>query len=426
MKKNKTISWILALLPIVGIYSIMGVNISNMILILLVLYGIYRTVQHQGILKIGKIDKILVVFWIYTLVVSLINIFFSKNFELTDILTKYIHLLCFIFIIALLRNNLLNEDWDSSPFILVALVSSVFLIIQFIFYNFNGIEIYGVLEMYRTNITNDITRPSSFFVEPAHFCRYCVLPLFLILFEENLKNRMFKAVLISVAIILSQSSIGYISLALIWVLWLINTLHAKKISYNKVLKSLLLIVPALLICIKMSSKFKLFNFVLEHISGLNMKEITSGNVRIFRGFWIWKEEPFLNKLFGVGFANVKTFLINNRIRTIFDGMIECGNEYMSAISYILVINGIIGLAIFLYALWYLFLKGGNNKKILILLFIVLMLSNEEFQSVDFINIWLYLLLEISYKRVENRKVAEVEKENRNDIKGINKKNILWS
>ena len=126
------------------------------------------------------------------------------------------------------------------------------------------------------------------------------------------------------------------------------------------------------------------------------------------------------------FANVKTFLINNRIRTIFDGMIECGNEYMSAISYILVINGVIGLAIFLYALWYLFLKGGNNKKILILLFIVLMLSNEEFQSVDFINIWLYLLLEISYKRVENRKVAEVEKENRNDIKGINKKNILWS
>ena len=264
--------------------------------------------------------------------------------------------------------------------------------------------------MYRTNITNDITRPSSFFVEPAHFCRYCVLPLFLILFEDNSKNRMFKAIFISIAIILSKSSIGYISLALIWVLWLINVLHDKKISYNKVLKSLSLIVPAIIICIKMSSKFELFNFVLEHISGLDMKEITSGNVRIFRGFWIWKEEPFLNKLFGVGFANVRTFLINNEIRTIFDGMLECGNEYMSAISYILVMNGIIGLVIFLYALWYLFLRADNKKKILILLFTVLMLSNEEFQSVDFINIWLYLLLETSYKGVENRKIAEFEKD----------------
>ena len=410
MKNNKTISWILALLPIVGIYSIRGVNISNTILILLTLYGIYSTVQHQGILKIGKIDKILVIFWIYTVVVSLINIFFSKNFELTDILIKYTHLLCFIFIIALFRNNFLNNDWDSSPFILVALISSGFLILQFIFFNFTGIEIYGVLEMYRTNITNDITRPSSFFVEPAHFCRYCVLPLFLILFEDNSKNRMFKAIFISIAIILSKSSIGYISLALIWVLWLINVLHDKKISYNKVLKSLSLIVPAIIICIKMSSKFELFNFVLEHISGLDMKEITSGNVRIFRGFWIWKEEPFLNKLFGVGFANVRTFLINNEIRTIFDGMLECGNEYMSAISYILVMNGIIGLVIFLYALWYLFLRADNKKKILILLFTVLMLSNEEFQSVDFINIWLYLLLETSYKGVENRKIAEFEKD----------------
>lgn len=92
-------------------------------------------------------------------------------------------------------------------------------------------------------------------------------------------------------------------------------------------------------------------------------------------------------------ANVNNYLIKNGIRTVFDGQLELGCEYMSAVSYVLVMNGIVGLSIFFSALFCLFHKSENTEKVLIFVFVLLMLSNEEFQSVDFMNIWIYLLVE---------------------------------
>lgn len=390
---SKLKSWILALLPIIGIYSLAGANISNIWLILIVIYGIYRSAKKNGRIYLGKIDKTLLLFWAYTIFVSIINCLFSGNVDLRDITVKYVHVTCFILIIAVFRTITFDKNIDTEPFIKVALVSSCFLIVQFILYNFLGIKLYGVSEAFRTNITEDITRPSSFFVEPAHFCRYIMLPLFILLFRSSSPKKMNKALLISVAVVLSKSSIGYIGLSAIWLAWIFIEVSKRRMSHNRFAKSLILITLAIAVCIWVDSRFDILSFAIEHISELNMKQISSGNLRVFRGFWIWREEDLLHQIFGVGMANVNNYLIKNGIRTIFDGQLELGCEYMSAVSYVLVMNGIVGLSIFFSALFCLFHKSENTEKVLIFVFVLLMLSNEEFQSVDFMNIWIYLLVE---------------------------------
>ena len=59
-KKIDKMSLILALLPIVGIYSIASINISNFTLILLVLYGFYRCIFVKKRLRCTSIDKTLI------------------------------------------------------------------------------------------------------------------------------------------------------------------------------------------------------------------------------------------------------------------------------------------------------------------------------------------------------------------------------
>lgn len=403
---SKVKSWILALLPIIGIYSLAGANISNIWLILIVIYGIYRSTKNNGRIYLGKIDKILLLFWVYTIFISIINCLFLDTVDLRDIIVKYVHIACFILIIAVFRTIIFGKNIDTEPFVKVALVSSVFLIVQFILYNFLGIKLYGVSEAFRTNITEDITRPSSFFVEPAHFCRYGMLPLFIVLFQSSSPKKMSKALLISIAVVLSKSSIGYIGLSAIWLLWIFTELSKGKMPHISFAKYLILISSVVMVCIWANSKLDIFSFVIEHISELNMKQISSGNLRVFRGFWIWREEDLLHQIFGVGMANVNNYLIKNGIRTIFDGQLELGCEYMSAVSYVLVMNGIVGLSIFFAALFFLFLKSKNTDKVLIFVFVLLMLSNEEFQSVDFMNMWIYLLVEYTSrgKQKETQKI----------------------
>lgn len=404
---SKVKSWILALLPIIGIYSLAGANISNIWLILIVIYGIYRSTKNNGRIYLGKIDKILLLFWVYTIFISIINCLFSDTVDLRDIIVKYVHVACFILIIAVFRTIIFGKNIDTEPFVKVALVSSVFLIVQFILYNFLGIKLYGVSEAFRTNITEDITRPSSFFVEPAHFCRYGMLPLFIVLFQSSSPKKMSKALLISIAVVLSKSSIGYIGLSAIWLLWIFTELSKGKMPHISFAKYLILISSVVMVCIWANSKLDIFSFVIEHISELNMKQISSGNLRVFRGFWIWREEDLLHQIFGVGMANVNNYLIKNGIRTIFDGQLELGCEYMSAVSYVLVMNGIVGLSIFFAALFCLFLKSKNTDKVLIFVFVLLMLSNEEFQSVDFMNIWIYLLVEYTSRGKQKEIPKEV-------------------
>lgn len=397
MGKTDKNSIILAILPIVGIYSIAGVNIGNIILILLVAYGLYRTIKTNGRIKLKKIDKILLLFFMYTICNSLVNLGGARSINWGDMITKYIHILCFILIITVFRNKIFSTELYADSFINIALISSCFLIIQFFLYKVAGISLYGVLEPYRTNITNDISRPCSFFVEPAHFCRYCTLPLFLILFKDLSKNNIIKAVVITIAVVISQSSIGYISTAAIWGAWLIRNVKNGRIKKSSIFKNCGLITLAVTIGLVLSTKYGLFDFVSNHVSGLNMREITSGNVRVFRGFFVWAQEGLFEKMFGVGFANVKNYMIKNSIITIFDGQMELGNEYMSSISYILVMNGIIGLMIFLFALIHLYKKSDSNR-VLVFLFVLLMVSNEEFMTIDFMNIWLYLILTANFQK----------------------------
>lgn len=402
MSKKNTMSWMMALLPIISIYSIFGMNLGNIFLIGLSLYGLYRTLTTSGKIALYGADKILAFFLFYTVIISLANLALAGTLELGDVITKYVHIFCFMMIVVFFRTKILKKELSPKPFITVALIASVFLIVQFLAYNLSGLKLYGVLEAYRTDITNDISRPSSFFVEPAHFSRFCTMPLFFVLYKDDSEKKMLKASIISIAMIMSQSSIGYILMAIAWATWVVSVLKNRHINVRSVVEYFVIFVIAIGIAISVGSRYGLFDFVFEHMSGLNMREVSSGNVRVFRGFWVWAKGNVIARIFGVGFANIRNYLIQNNIVTIFDGEMPIGCDYMSAISYILVMNGIIGLAVYFSALASIFKRSESQEKILVILFVLLMLSNEEFMTLDFMNIWLFLLLAIDYrKRMKN-------------------------
>lgn len=400
VKKIKhIISCLLVLAPIIGIYNLnigsLSLDIGNIILIMTVIIGIF--ILCNGSVWLDNSEKIYCFFILYTLITSFVRVVCSKTNEYQELIIKYSHIFCFCMIVLFLKDKLVDINEMLNYSIIIAVVSSLFVFLQFGMYKTTGIKIFGLPEIYRTVVTNNIERPCAFFVEPAHFCKYCGLPLFATLFVRNEKKYLYCSFIITAAMILTLSSIGYVVVFFLWGSKIITVI--KKYKNPKLFIRFILIgIPVVCIIAKILFDAGYLTKIINHLSETDGNSITSGNVRVLRGFEIWKQENLSHKLFGVGFANVKNYLIVNDIRTIFDGVLKTGNEYMSAIAYILVMNGIVGFVIFIVFYLFMLFESRNNFKILVVLLLILMISNEEFMSIDFLNMIIVILMSIKYKK----------------------------
>lgn len=285
----------------------------------------------------------------------------------------------------------------------ITVISSLVVYLQTLLYMFLGrvtLLILPVLplangetysKMYNTLVAHSgryYFRASAFFSEPAHFAQYALIGILLFLYtrngEQNVSDRksFWLAVLCSGATVLSTSSIGIILTVVIWVYWTVSVLLRKYVSVN-LMKNYAIVVPLCAVAfLYLIQRLNVFTILLGKLKYTTIMDSNSSFAyRVTRGFEIFSKFPFWEKLFGIGFGNLKTYLQSS------DTLNEYArSDYMNSMAYILCSVGVVGFLLFLL----LFYKVvGKNRFLRIFTFYILVLSCCA--SIFSSDIWMVLM-----------------------------------
>lgn len=337
--KSKGYSLLLALLPVLMMYRIPIINMgaSTILIFLSAFFAIFLS------LKNGKLN-------IVSAVCPFLFYFFYIAFKsnITGIC------LCMAIIIHLLviSNGAVDEKQLKKYFELIACIAAICVIIQFFVHLILNVHIPLIkmdwcldeMEEYRSLITTGVDfegtyRPSAFFLEPSHFAQYASIGLAsnLLLEKPNYK----KAILISIGIILTTSGIGIVLVVAIWCAF---PIIATKGIDNKKIKRIffLLVIGALAIFILLKMPF--FQNSLNRITGGASYSSTQYNAIWGRTLY-WTE--YISSMqgsdlvFGYGSANLP-------------------DVYFTGIMSIIYSYGVVGIIMFSFALFILFIKVNNR------------------------------------------------------------------
>ena len=228
-------------------------------------------------------------------------------------------------------------------------------------------------------------RPSGFFTEPAHFCEYVIycLPMILMKNRKNIWHYIV-FILTAIAILISRSAIGYVCMTAIIGMWLV---------IEKKIQTRFIIFIVVVAFITISFKFGFFENALNRFSTVKTIGASTGTIRLLRGFIIFNKLPFGYKIFGIGAGNYAAFINSYNIITMFDRSLARENEYMNTISMILVYGGILGVLIYVYALYQIIRNANNMQIICFTILLLLLVSSNIFYSATYI----MPMLLISYK-----------------------------
>jgi len=228
----------------------------------------------------------------------------SDNGEIMNTL----HFLLVLFVLSIIVPNIYDKKLGIQMLVSISVMSSVFLIMQFIFLHAFDIYFSGQVPFldYRTSVMGR-TRPFSLFNEPAEFGLYNAFGLATVLYCEgmNKKKRIVNLVIISLALLLSLSTTSIGLLVFVWAKWGISRL-------NKVKISVLLQFPLLLsLFLFLGWRLNIFNTIYEHsIEGL-FSGIYAGGLtgRIGNLSYAWQYHSMSTKiLFGIGIVNLDYFI----------------------------------------------------------------------------------------------------------------------
>lgn len=371
-----TFIFLIVALPILNAYGFFGglsigmILIAITILLILIRNGEYRLV----------FSKYYRIFFIYICIVSVIISIFTHYFDLQGVLRTSIKVFGFIITFGI-ASKYLDKNKAIYYYKRIAFFAILFFFIQEILYFMTGYRVSGMipflplmnenLDMQSLIMKQTVSlRSASFFVEPSYLALYIIPYLIINIWEKNNRYRIYKITIIIIALFLLQSGVGM--LLLISVIFISAILLIKNIANSKKV----LLITALIIIIPMS-----FNLVLLTDSGKQLykrtieinpdsENITSGFIRVFRGYYVYNELSPLNKVVGVGQGNLRKLIEHKssiKIKNLFFNEI-----YVNMFQQILITSGIIGVILFLFAHFKFYMSCNNMGKSLLFAFFVLM------------------------------------------------------
>lgn len=249
---------------------------------------------------------------LYSIVISFLVIIIS---------TRYVSIGCFI------KTNLF-----------LGIIASIVCVAQRIVIFVTGISYVDVfipgLPLIRDIDTFTLNRPSSFFTEPAHLSIF-LLPIayYLLLWKKYLY-----LALISLAIIASGSSTGFILLILVYLYYLFTAEVKRKYVFGFILG---LVVVFVIISISFPE------LISDNINKLSNVDASS-NVRLLGALDYLSMFNFKNTIVGLGLNQLADYLYVNGVFP------EDNPNYANAFLYMLISYGLLGLITFimyLYKLW---------------------------------------------------------------------------
>ena len=157
-----------------------------------------------------------------------------------------------------------------------------------------------------------------------------------------------------------------------WGVWLI---HNKNVKLK-----ILFAIGGFATIIFLMSRGEWLKVSIEHFRDMDFRGITSGSFRVARGYAIFMEIAPFQKLIGIGSGMIGGIVNTLRIVTVYDGHENIGSNYASALSSILLHTGIIGFAVFIFMIVYIFKKSDRKGRYIVVLYFLYVFSNEIIRS----------------------------------------------
>lgn len=405
---KKIFTFLIVFLPILNAYGFLGGFSFGMIFIAITMLLIVLKSKNYQFVSI----KYYRLFFIYICIVSVIISIFTHYFDLQGVLRTFTKVFGFIITFCFMT-KFFERERAISYYKTIAFISIVFFFIQELLYYSTGFRVSGFIpflplmnenmDMQSLIQSQAISlRSASFFLEPSYFAQYIIPYLIINIWEEKNKYRIYKVAIIIIALFLLQSGTGMILLLSLFLLSL--KLILKNIStFKKVLLTglLIIIIPLFFSYILVTNSGQLLN---ERATELNPdnENITSGFMRIYRGYYVYNELSLFNKVVGVGQGNLR-FLIEHklpdRIKSLFFNEI-----YVNMFQQILITSGLIGLILFLYAHFKFYLACNNIGKVLLFTFFILM-----FMEAVYCSPFMLLYLSFAFINIESpSKISQFE------------------
>ena len=343
---QKLATFALLLYPIFQTYGVPGLN-SSIAYVFTALLGtvcFLRKLSGQSTRrKIDGVPKYLLIYFAYAIV--------SRVFTVGTLNFVPIDLILLLFFAYLYFENI-NFTFFYRLYRLVALVCIVFFWIQEVSYYTTGWRPSGIISGLTIIISQESTssfinilsylneRSSSFFSEPAHFVQFLLPLLCLELFGPD-KN-IFRAGVIAVTLLFLRSGNAVLGLAVISFVYVMQLFKGNMKMHQKIL--VLIVVIAAGYGGVRFAETEDGQRLLSRQEEVTDSLMGSGFVRIYRGYWLYGDFNFFEKLVGVN--NKET--LEAHIRRLPSWVFSYGShDYFNGVQYLLIHTGLIGAIIFI-------------------------------------------------------------------------------
>jgi hypothetical protein len=385
---KKATTFLIVIYPIISIYGYAFINFGAILFLILILIS----VKDYGIKT--AYPKYILSFFIYLVFTRFIWAIFI---DISDIIS--LNVLIFILILGF-GNRYFSFKYFVFLYRIVALIACIYFILQEVTYSYNGYAISGILpgvplifdaEIDLRDFLIKYHRQSSFFREPSYFAQF-LLPLLILELFEFRKSRIssLNSLFITIIIILTASGCGFAGLIVIWPTWLFFEFRSK-VNFKNIF---------ILTVIVSTISIYGYESITDRIEGVTEANIesTSSFQRVYRGYFIFNEYNFMEKIFGINNPKAQKEKVDQSgLRNLF------GNElYYNGIQSILINTGLIGLILILISYINLWKTKSTTVKVLVVTLVVQSLIEAIFINASML-MYLTIInaLHIKYKNMEN-------------------------
>ncbi len=294
--------------------------------------------------------------------------------SVSDVVIRTVRYSFYIVVLFTAGKKFLDVNTLTESVKLISLIGSIFIVFQAIMYNAFGVIVKGYLpflKLYTQEYANmdyegiyelfNLYRPTSFFLEPAHYARYCIIGIILYLFSKSTNKKTFLyAAICAAGIIISTSAQGYFLLGVMVVIFIFTKLKTlRPQTFKLVLLLFVLIMPFAVIALL---QIPLISSTIERTLSGNFFDNTSATGARLGGFVSYFNLPIINKLIGTGFGNIPE------------------KVWMSSAAYWLYGSGAFVFLIYVYFLVRSFFQLDGKGKCILFVIAFLFITDDSFYS----------------------------------------------
>lgn len=377
---NKYATWSLLMGPLLEPYYLIGtINMFKFFMLFnCVFFFIKRTVPIS-------IDRNLKHFIIYAFTIpSLVALTFGYT---SHILGSYLTVILFVLNLYLVL-PFVNYEYLKRIYGYFAGFSVIIFIIQEIQYNILGYRMACLVPFFKLASQNmdmsqqlraiqNLDRSSSIFAEPSHFAQYIVPYLAVCMGKLHSENKLldWRIIVLSLCLLWLRSGNGILLCAVMWICFILFTNIRRGLKYFLIFP---LCIVASIVFLNNISKTEIGEELQSRTEEMSISDdkITSGYIRLYRGYYIYGELNPIIKIFGVGLGGAND-AIDNSSRS---WMFKEGDHYLNNIQILLISYGLLGTILFFVFLIGLIRKNFFEGKLIIIGFITMSFMESFFCS----------------------------------------------